>query len=102
MPRPVTPVDDLMGILPDTSIQEVYLPLERLFVTGGLCACVSLLSGLLLAYGSHMYFCNPDKIVRKRFLPVVLIALVCTILAGVSAWAILYTGTRMLSPNVCA
>ncbi|MCE9643155.1 MAG: hypothetical protein K8Q97_02390 [Candidatus Andersenbacteria bacterium] len=101
MARPVTIIDELMWMLPDMGIKEVYLPFERLLITGGLSACAALLSAVLLVYGSYMYLRGPDKESRKRFLPVVLMALACMLLAGVSAGAIFYSGTRITPPSMC-
>ena len=101
MARPVTMIDELVWwMFPNTTAREVYLPLDRLLMTGGLSAGVALLSALLVVYGSYMYF-RSDKATGNRFLPVILLALACTALAGTSAWAIFYSGTRIVPPSMC-
>ena len=102
MARPVTMIDELMWwMLPNTTVREVYLPFDRLMMTGGLSGVAALLSAVLLVYGSYMYLRGSDKESRKHFLPVVLIALVCTILAALSTGAIFYSGTQIVPPSMC-
>lgn len=101
MPRPATPIEELTGLLPDVTVKEVYMPVERLFITGGMTAAVALVAVLMCLYAVHAYLTSVNKETRRHLLVIILLSAVCAVFAGISAYAMLYTGRHVPMPTQC-
>jgi hypothetical protein len=96
MPRPETPVDDLMSLLPSAPhLSDVYMPLTRLTAISAVASIAACLSAIIFAYCLYALFADgrEGKNLDFRFLFIATISALCTGIMAALAWVILYSGT---------